>query len=125
MGKEHKSIKGVRLDMEAMRALNEKTVALGNMGVNAKGDKVGKRGEIIRTVQQETRAYYANNPKAIKQGSIKPELTPMAESIIKDNDIETDGRTKRRPQKRAVTKREVELEDGSIKILEDDYVEEK
>jgi hypothetical protein len=37
------------LNMDQMRLLNEKTIAVGNMGVNARGDQVAPDGSIIKT----------------------------------------------------------------------------
>ena len=41
--------KGVIIDMEALLAQNSDEPAMGNMKVNAKGDVLGKNGEIIQT----------------------------------------------------------------------------
>lgn len=37
------------LNIDQMRLLNEKTIAVGNMGVNARGDQVAPDGTIIKT----------------------------------------------------------------------------
>ena len=37
---------------------------MGNMKVNAKGDVLGKNGEIIQTAEDRARAYYTENPKS-------------------------------------------------------------
>lgn len=37
------------LNIDHMRLLNEKTIAVGNMGVNARGDQVAPDGSIIKT----------------------------------------------------------------------------
>lgn len=71
----HKSNKGVSVDMDALRLKNEKTIAAGNMGINAKGDKLGRGGKIQQSAKDRTKPYYANNPNAVKQVSIKPDIT--------------------------------------------------
>ena len=38
---------GQMIDMDALALKNEKEIALGNMKVNARGDKLGKGGKII------------------------------------------------------------------------------
>ena len=43
-----KSSRGVIVDMEALIAANSDAPAVGNMGVNANGDVIGKNGEIIQ-----------------------------------------------------------------------------
>lgn len=56
--------KGVVIDMEALLAQNSDEPAMGNMRVNAKGDVIGKNGEIIQTAEDRARAYYTDNPKS-------------------------------------------------------------
>ena len=56
--------KGVIIDMEALLAQNSDEPAMGNMKVNAKGDVLGKNGEIIQTAEDRARAYYTENPKS-------------------------------------------------------------
>ena len=56
--------KGVVIDMEALLAQNSDEPAMGNMRVNAKGDVIGKNGEIIQTAEDRARAYYTENPKS-------------------------------------------------------------
>ena len=53
--------KGVVIDMEALLAQNSDEPAMGNMRVNAKGDVIGKNGEIIQTAEDRARAYYTEN----------------------------------------------------------------
>ena len=56
--------KGVIIDMEALLAQNSDEPAMGNMKLNAKGDVLGKNGEIIQTAEDRARAYYTENPKS-------------------------------------------------------------
>ena len=56
--------KGIVIDMEALLAQNSDEPAMGNMKVNAKGDVLGKNGEIIQTAEDRARAYYTENPKS-------------------------------------------------------------
>ena len=57
-----KSSRGVIVDMEALIAANSDAPAVGNMGVNANGDVIGKNGEIIQKAEDRVRAYYEDNP---------------------------------------------------------------
>lgn len=52
MATNHKSAKGTPLDMDRLRLANEKTIAVGNMNVNAMGDLLGSGGKIIKTRAQ-------------------------------------------------------------------------
>jgi hypothetical protein len=50
---------GNAIDMEALRLKNEKTVAVGNMRVNARGDELSPTtGEVTRTKNERMTDYY-------------------------------------------------------------------
>ena len=74
---EIKSFRGKTIDISSLRLQNEKSVSLGNMGVNARGDKLGKGGEIIQTREEIIRDHYQKNPQPVKQVSIYED--PMAD----------------------------------------------
>lgn len=68
------SMRGVAIDMDAMRAMNEASPAVGNARMNARGDILGKNGQIEVRREQIARDYYKNNPQAAKQVSLKPAI---------------------------------------------------
>ena len=43
----HRSAMGKEVDMSALRQRNEKTRAVGNMNVNARGDIIDSNGQVI------------------------------------------------------------------------------
>lgn len=50
---------GKTIDMETLKLKNEKTVAVGNMRVNARGDELSPTtGEIVKTREQRMRDHY-------------------------------------------------------------------
>ena len=49
---------GKAVDMERLRAQNEETIAVGNMKVNARGDKLGAGGKVVETRNQTQDQYY-------------------------------------------------------------------
>jgi len=57
--------------MEAMRAQNEKTVAAGNMKVNAKGDVV-KRGQVVQTAKERVTPSYTKVTQVADASLKKP-----------------------------------------------------
>lgn len=65
-----KSFKGREVDMQALAIKNEKTVAIGNANMNAKGDILGKGGKIIKTREDIIKEYYEAN-------NIKPEIVSL------------------------------------------------
>ena len=52
-----KSFRGVEVDFNALSKKYEKTVALGNSHMNAKGDLLGRGGKIIKTREEQLKAY--------------------------------------------------------------------
>ena len=69
----YRTNKGKAIDMEAMRTANEKTLAAGNMSVNAKGDVV-QGGKVVKTAKERTATRYEGT-KQVAQASLKRPLT--------------------------------------------------
>ena len=67
MGRTYTSVRGKEIDMEKLSLRNEKTLAVGNMRVNARGDELGEGGKIIRTREQVLQDYYAQNHNAMRE----------------------------------------------------------
>jgi hypothetical protein len=67
MGKTYTSVRGKEIDMEKLSLVHEKTPAVGNMRVNARGDELGEGGKIVRTREQVLQDYYAQNPNALRE----------------------------------------------------------
>lgn len=59
-----RSNRGTPIDMDALLAANQNVRAIGNMRVNAAGDLLGERGEVILKNEDRVRAYYRDNPKS-------------------------------------------------------------
>jgi hypothetical protein len=60
-------MRGKEVDMEKMGLRFEKTPAVGNMKVNARGDEIGEGGKVVRTREQVLQDYYAQNPGAMRE----------------------------------------------------------
>lgn len=67
MGRIYTSMRGKEVDMEKMGLRFEKTPAVGNMRVNARGDEIGEGGKVVRTREQVLQEYYAQNPNAMSE----------------------------------------------------------
>ena len=67
MGKIYTSVRGKEVDMEKLSLRNEKTPAVGNVRVNARGDELGPGGKIVRTREDVLADYYKNHPGAMKE----------------------------------------------------------
>ena len=67
MGRTYTSVRGKEIDMEKLSLRNEKTPAVGNMRVNARGDEIGDGGKVIKTREQVLQDFYAQNPNALRE----------------------------------------------------------
>ena len=45
---QHYTMQGKLIDFDALRTKNEKTIAVGNAGTNARGDTIGAGGKIVK-----------------------------------------------------------------------------
>lgn len=77
--KQVKSMRGVIVDMDALRAANEKTVAVGNAKMNARGDIMGHNGTIAVPREEIIRQVY-NNSAQSQNVSLKPAVTDTWET---------------------------------------------
>jgi hypothetical protein len=66
MGKIYRTASGKQLDMEALSRSNEETIAVGNAGLNARGDLVGPSGTIRKTRAQRMKEIYADPAETTK-----------------------------------------------------------
>lgn len=97
--------------MDNMRRDNEKVPALGNMGVNAKGDQLGRAGTIAKTADQLARENHRIQSQVVHTG-LKGAIPSSPETPVP---TATAAPTKV-PAKKTVEK---ELPNGDISIEED------
>jgi len=55
----HRTAMGKVIDMSALQAKNEKTRAVGNMKVNARGDTIDSHGRVIQSVTNKVNNSYS------------------------------------------------------------------
>jgi len=107
----HVTYRGVTIDMDSMRRENEKTPAIGNMKVNAKGDQISG-GKVTKTAEQLARENHRVQTAIVKtglKGPVPKAQTPALESP-----------KAKAPAKTATpVKKEVELPNGDIVIESD------
>lgn len=75
--KVYKTMQGKQVDMDLLRQRNELTPAVGNAKVNARGDKLGAGGEIIKKREDIVQDHYRNNKPL-------PDENPVAKKQEKD-----------------------------------------
>lgn len=73
--------KGKKLDMQALKEKNAKTIAVGNMKINARGDLLGKGGKILKTKEQLAAEKY--DKKKTKEVTTSVALNSNPEEMLK------------------------------------------
>ena len=71
------------VDIEKLRSANEGVQAVGNMNVNARGDVLGARGQIVMPKAEVIRKYY-EQPKGMVDDTPtknKPTQAPISEPV--------------------------------------------
>ena len=71
----YRTAHGKMLDIEKLRLVNEKTIAVGNMKVNARGDQLGQGGQVIATRNELMNQQYKI------QGKVVSENMPMPQQV--------------------------------------------
>ena len=61
----YKSANGKPVDMGALRLQNEKVRAVGNMKVNARGDEIHDRNQVIRRKTEQVNSQYGHQTKPV------------------------------------------------------------
>jgi len=56
----YRTAMGKTIDMAALQAKNEKTRAVGNMKVNARGDTIDSQGRVVKPVTSKATSQYSN-----------------------------------------------------------------
>ena len=109
----HVTYRGTPVDMDSLRRDNEKTVAVGNAGANARGDKIDSTGRITRTADQIARDNHRVRSAVVNTGVKGP--VPDATGITMD---QTSRRQSVQPKPTKRTS-ETELPSGDIIVDQD------
>ena len=71
-----RTAKGRIINLDDLIASSPHTTSVGNMKVDAKGNKLGPGGEIEQTREKRTRSYYKDHPQSSnRKVSLKGEMT--------------------------------------------------
>jgi hypothetical protein len=138
-----KSNRGVNIDLDALvKSADVQKRALGNMGVNARGDKLGQGGEIVQQSDERVREYHKNNPKRTTTGAslktrparpdpepdlnqdVPPKPEMPANEPVKEGQVPKKTRKKKvvepdefAPEQEPLGYKEVELPNGDIEMV--------
>lgn len=91
----YRTAKGKVIDMSTMSSAHEKTRAVGNMGVNARGDVLDAHNRVVRENTSRVNAEYNNvvTPKSVEPSTretIRPDELTDAEREFEDDDEDTE-----------------------------------
>lgn len=67
MSKTYRTAKGQLLDVGSLLLQNENTRAVGNMGVNARGDKINSDGAVIKGRNEQMQKQYSQVHKKVQK----------------------------------------------------------
>jgi len=77
----YKTANGRTINIDAILAQNEESIAVGNMRVNARGDELGPGGKIERTREKVMADYYKLNTPVASDYVPMPRETPKRDMI--------------------------------------------
>ena len=72
----YRTMQGRMIDIEKLRGANEDAIAVGNMNVNARGDILGKSGQIVTTKADVIAKYYEQPKGRVDDTPIRMRQTP-------------------------------------------------
>lgn len=91
--RQYRSAQGKTVDMAALAAKNEKTRAVGNMKVNARGDTIDASGKIIvpvtQKVGQKYQATVGNRTAQPVKNKAKP-VKEVAQPVVEPKELTTE-----------------------------------
>ena len=122
---EIRTMKGRKLNMADLAKKNEHVRAVGNAGMNARGDRLDSEGNVIATVQDVSRMQqsYMEPAETVSMGDAIPEKKTGTSEKSKNAKKKSDNPVKSRTEKTRSdgTKYvEIEYEDGSMETKEID-----
>lgn len=73
MKRVYRTANGKTVDLDGLILVNEQTIAIGNMNVNARGDELGPGGKIVATRNQSMDDYYRLNTNSTARSRAEPD----------------------------------------------------
>jgi hypothetical protein len=124
-----KTAKGQILDMAALAAKHEKTRAVSNLNLNARGDIIDNRNEVKVPREQISKEYYKNNVPGADTKTVSIKEDEKVDTVVKNPVNEKKQATKKESKVTEVSRKartredgtqyyEVEYSDGSMEDIE-------
>ena len=83
--REYKTAGGKSIDFDTLALKGEETIAVGNMGVNARGDKLGTGGGVVKTREEVMADYYRIHNGTIPQDKEIPDPDDIPQPVDTPN----------------------------------------
>lgn len=90
MSKTYRTAQGKQVNLEAILSKNEKVPAIGNMSVNARGDEIDSKGNIIKAKNHIMKEYYdlSSATKADESDVFKKKIQQERERARKQRSVQ-------------------------------------
>jgi hypothetical protein len=117
----YRTMQGRMVDIDQLRAANESVQAVGNMKVNARGDVLGVRGQVITPKSQVMQKYYEQPKGKASEGPSSTKQTPTPQpkavetKVVETKAVETKAV---QPKKVATPKKTVAPKKGIDEALD-------
>lgn len=123
MSRQIKTARGQMLDMGALTAKHEKTKAVGNILMNARGDRLNPDGSVRLTVEQMARIDQDRKTPPTQTAISDPKpisaVVPQARAEVPDVTLDPDPISKiTRTRDDGTRYVEIEYDDGSVETME-------
>lgn len=76
------TLKGKQIDIAALRERHNATIAVGNAKLNARGDRIGRNGEIVKSKEEISQDYNDKNPNAVANGPSQISLKDISDEVF-------------------------------------------
>lgn len=117
-GKVYRTANGGKVDLGTLLLSNENTRAVGNMGVNARGDRINSQNQVIETRNEVMQRHYdrAHDQLVVDDGDVVPTSARHAKELAKERAIhdkreQKPHAVKHRPPKQELRKIKQEIAD--------------
>jgi hypothetical protein len=78
MANNYRTAHGKTIDIDKLRLVNEDTIAVGNMKVNARGDQLGQGGKVVATRNEVMNQQYKIQGTVVGSSQAQPQVESVA-----------------------------------------------
>lgn len=107
----HKTRLGKEINIDEIIARHGDVIAAGNMRVNARGDSIDSKGNVVKTAAERTKAYYKDNPKASAKVGINRALKEEELREVEEEKQKTKKKTKKKAPDEIIEMKDISDQD--------------